>query len=277
MSGHADGWAVVLGASCGTGAAVARALAVDPGLHVFGAHRGNYPDEAASVVRDVSALGRRVHLRRGDAGTVEGAQEGAAELLEVAGPRSVRIVVHAIANASVGRLAGPAGSRLAPRQIQKTFDSMAHSFVYWTQELLARDLLAPGAHILGLSNWMEDSVMRGAPLIAATKATLAIYVRHLAHDLGPRGYRVNLLKFGGVFTPAVEKTFGIGRLERLRRVLTRLSASRRISTVEEVARFVSVLAGDAATRFNGATIDFTGGESLALFDALMHFDEEESA
>jgi NAD(P)-dependent dehydrogenase (short-subunit alcohol dehydrogenase family) len=153
---------------------------------------------------------------------------------------------------------------------------MAHSFVYWTQALLDRDLLAPGGHILGLSNWMEDSVVRGAPLIAATKAALGIYARHLAHDLGPRGYRVNLLKFGGVLTPAVEKTFGTARLEHLRTVLTRVSASRRMSTVDEVGRLVSLLASDAAARFNGATIDFTGGESQALFDALMHFDEEDA-
>jgi NAD(P)-dependent dehydrogenase (short-subunit alcohol dehydrogenase family) len=274
MSRAPGQWALVLGASCGTGAAVARALAKDPGFHVFGAHRGNYPEEAASVERDVAALGRSMHMRKADAGTLEGAQAGADELLEVAGPRSVKMVVHSLANASVGRLVGTKATQLAPRQIQKTFDSMAHSFVYWTQELVARDLLAPGAHILGLSNWMEDSVMRGAPLIAATKATLTIYVRHLAHDLGPRGYRVNLLKFGGVFTPAVEKTFGAERLERLQGVLRRVSASRSISTVEEVGRFVSILAGNAATRFNGATIDFTGGESLALFDALMHFEEE---
>jgi NAD(P)-dependent dehydrogenase (short-subunit alcohol dehydrogenase family) len=273
---RAEPWALVLGASAGTGAAVARSLAQDPGWNIFGVHRGNYPESAAEVERDVRALGRRVHMRKGDGGTLEGVQQGAAELFEVAGPRSVKMMVHSLANASVGRLVGDKQRRLAPRQMQKTFDSMAHSFVYWTQELIDRDLLAPGAHILGFSNWMEDSVMRGAPLIAATKATLAIYVRHMAHELGPRGYRVNLLKFGGVFTPAVEKTFGTERLERLRRVLERVSASRRISTVDEVGRFVSVLAGDTAARFNGATIDFTGGESLALFDALMHFDEEET-
>ncbi len=273
--GRAEPWVLVLGASAGTGAAVARALAAAPGWNVFGVHRGNHAEGAAEVERDVRAFGRRVHLRKGEAGTHEGATLGAAELHEVAGPRSVRMMVHSLANASVGRLAGGKRAHLTPRQIEKTFASMAHSFVYWTQALLERDLLAPGAHLLGLSNWMEDSVLRGAPLIAATKAALAIYVRHLAHDLGPRGYRVNLLKFGGVFTPAVEKTFGAERMERLRRVLTRVSASRRMSTLEEVGAFVSVLAGDTAARFNGATIDFTGGESLALFDALMHFEDEE--
>jgi NAD(P)-dependent dehydrogenase (short-subunit alcohol dehydrogenase family) len=150
---------------------------------------------------------------------------------------------------------------------------MAHSFVYWTQALLAHDLLAPGAHLVGLGNWMEDSVVRGTALIAATKATLGVYVRHLARELGPRGYRVNLVKFGGVITPAVEKTFSGGKLDRLTRVLHRANPTGLITSVDEVARFVSYLAGPHATRFNGATIDFTGGESQGLFDALIHFDK----
>jgi NAD(P)-dependent dehydrogenase (short-subunit alcohol dehydrogenase family) len=273
MTHEAGKWAVVLGASQGTGAAIARALARDPGLHVFGAHRGNHPDSAVHVEEDIRALGRRVHLRRGDAGTLEGAQQGAAELLSVAGPRSVAILVHSLANASVGHLASGGQGQLTPRQVHKTFDSMAHSFLFWSQELLALDLLAPGAHLLGLSNWMTDSVLRGTSLIAATKEALGVYVRHLAHELGPRGYRVNLLKFGGVITEAVEKTFGSDNLPRLEHLLARLAPARRLSTVEEVGRFVSVLANGSAGRFNGATIDFTGGEAQGLFDVLMRFDE----
>lgn len=267
-------WALVLGASCGTGAAVARSLAHAPGLNIFGIHRGNYPDDAAALADDVTQAGRRIHYRIGDAGTLDGVKRGAEELAEVAGPKSVAIMVHSLANASVGRLASGQKDEVAPWQVHKTFDSMAHSFLFWTQELLAKDLLAPGAQILGLTNWMTDSVLQGTALIAATKEVLGVYARHLARELGPRGYRVNLLKFGGVFTPAVEKTFGQTRLNRLRDVLTRLSSSGTISTADEVGAFVSVLANGHATRFNGATIDFTGGESQAFFDALMNADHE---
>jgi NAD(P)-dependent dehydrogenase (short-subunit alcohol dehydrogenase family) len=263
-------WAVVLGCSCGTGAEIARALARDPGLNVFGVHRGNHPEGAASVERDIADAGRRVHLVRAEGGTAEAAQSGAEALLTLAGPRRVSLFVHSIANASLGRLSSGGADQLRPWQFQKTFDSMANSFVYWTQALLARDLLAPGAHLLGLSNWMEDSVVRGAALIAATKAALGVYVRHLARELGPRGYRVNLLKFGGVITPAVEKTFEGDKLDRMTQVLVRAGTTGTITQLEEVARFVSYLAGPSATRFNGATIDFTGGESQGLFDALMH-------
>ena len=267
-------WAVILGASSGTGAAIARAVARDPGLHVFGVHRGNHPASALAVAEDVEAAGRRAHLRRADAGTAEGAAEGAEALLHAAGPRSVHLFVHSIADASIGRLASGDARQLHPKQFQKTLDAMASSFVYWTQELLARDLLGPGARLLGLSNPMVDTVVRDTALIAAAKAALEIYVRHLARELGPRGHRVNLLKFGAVLTPALERTFG-PRLGALRGVLRRVIPAGRTATLEEVARVVSMLAGDGGAWFNGATIDFTGGESQALMDALLSPDEKE--
>lgn len=272
MTHHSrDGqWALVLGASCGTGGAISRALARDPGYHIFGIHRGNHPEDAEEVRQSVIQSGRQIHFRIGDAGTIEGVLGGADEVQAVAGEHSIGMVVHSLANASVGRLVSGGPDQVTPRQVFKTFESMAHSFVFWTQELFRRKLLAPGAHILGLSNWMTDSVLPGAGLIAATKEALGVYTRHMARELGPHGYRVNLLKFGGVFTPAVEKTFGEARLERLRRVLGRLATSHHISTCDEVAQFVSVLAGDASARFNGATIDFTGGESQGFFDVIMN-------
>jgi NAD(P)-dependent dehydrogenase (short-subunit alcohol dehydrogenase family) len=117
---------------------------------------------------------------------------------------------------------------------------------------------------------MVDTVLRNTGLIAASKAALEVYVRHLAHELGPRGHRVNLLKFGAIITPAVEKTFGLEKVQHLQRVLHRALPSRRLSTLEEVARFIGYLSGDAAAWFNGATIDFTGGEAQGFFDALLH-------
>jgi NAD(P)-dependent dehydrogenase (short-subunit alcohol dehydrogenase family) len=263
-------WAVILGVSAGTGAAIARAVARDPGLHVFGAHRGHHAAEAALVARDVEARGRRASTWVADAGTAEGAARGAAALLEVAGPRSVRLFVHSIANASLGRLASPEREKLAPRQFQKTFDSMAHSFVYWAQELLARDLLAPGARLLGLTNPLHESLLHNCGLVAASKAALEIYVRHLAFELGPLGHRVNLLKFPTVVTPAVKVVYSPEALSRLDEAHRQMIPAGRMCTIEEVADFVSVLAGDRAAWFNGATIDFTGGMTQSLLDLVLN-------
>jgi NAD(P)-dependent dehydrogenase (short-subunit alcohol dehydrogenase family) len=146
---------------------------------------------------------------------------------------------------------------------------MAHSFVYWAQALVARDLLAPEARLLGLSNPMDDSVVAGTAVVAATKAALGAYVRHLAHELGPRGHRVNLLKFGAITTEAVRRVFGEGGASRMEDVLKRAIPARRLCTPDEVGRLVSILAGDAGAWFNGATIDFTGGEFQGLVNLVV--------
>jgi NAD(P)-dependent dehydrogenase (short-subunit alcohol dehydrogenase family) len=275
--GHDRQWAVVLGASAGTGAAICSALARSPGLNVFGVHRGNHP-EGADLARDeVVDSGRQCHFRIADAGTAEGASEGAVELLRVAGPRSVKVFVHSIANASVGLLASGDDRQLKARQLQRTIEAMTHSFVYWVQEMRARDLLAPRALILGLSNPMEDQVVRGTAAIAASKAALGVYVRHLARELGAEGHRVNLLKFGAVITAALEKTIGRDRLSYFQEVVRRAVPAGRLSTVEEVARFVSLLASEDASWFNGAAIDFTGAESQGFFDSILAAETDWSA
>lgn len=265
---------MVLGVSSGAGAAIARALAAAPGLDVFGVHRGNHAESAAAVARDVAARGRRAHFRVAEGGTWNAAQAGADELLGVAGPRSVSLFVHSLANASLGRLASGDKDQFTPAQVQKTFESMAHSYVYWVQALVARDLLAPaergGAQLLALSNPLVESLVRNGALITATKATLEVYVKHLAYELGPKGHRANLLKFGALVTPAVEATFASAGVDNLTRVLARAIPAGRLATPEEVGRFVGVLASDAGRWFNGATIDFTGAQAQSLFDALLH-------
>jgi NAD(P)-dependent dehydrogenase (short-subunit alcohol dehydrogenase family) len=255
---------VVLGASVGTGAAIATVLARERALDIFGVHRGNHPEGAEQVARAVRDAGRRAHLWTSDAAGFEAAQAGAQELLDRAGPRSVRFFAHAISSASVGHLA-VGHPRLHWKQLHKTFDAMAHSFVYWTQAMVERDLLARGAQLLGFSSPVVDSLIGDCSAIAAAKSALETYVRHLAFELGPLGVRVNLLKFGAVKTAALREVYSGEAWERLRAVHDRITPVGDLCTVEEVAAFVSLLAGDRCRWFNGATIDFTGAAVQSLY------------
>jgi len=262
-------WAIVLGVSTGTGAAVARQLSLRPGLNIHGLHRGRNPEAAARVAAEVRAAGREAWWVEANAGTAAAAQAGALALKERIGTGRVRMVVHSIANASLGTLAhGP--RRVDPRQVEKTFESMAHSFVYWARELHEHDLLAPGARLLALGNPVTDSLADDLALIAAAKAALEIYVRALAIELGPLGHRVNLLKFGLVDTRASKVAFAPDTWEPVLAAAARSTPAGRLCTVEEVARFVSVLAGPDGEWFNGATIDFTGGMAQSLLNLVHH-------
>ncbi len=284
-------WAVVLGVSSGVGQAIGAAIATDPGYNVFGAHRGHYPAGAGELAASVEAAGRTAHLHVGDAGTAEGVQVTADALLRRAGPRSVALFVHSIANASVGRFVPERGGPrdgspkvapdedrdtalyrvLAPKHFQKTFDSMAHSFVWWAQALVERDLLAPGARLLALTNPIGHSLVANFSLITAAKAALAVYVKHLALELGPRGYRVNLLNFGTVETPAAAYGFGT-RWARFKSICEASTPAGRLLEAGEVARFVSLLCGAGAAWFNGAEIDFSGAQAHSILDAALRHD-----
>jgi len=260
--------ALVLGSSSGTGAAAAVHLA-EAGFDIVGVHRGNHADGAARVRDAVQATGRRYDELRGDGSRPEVIVEMVDVLAERTDRGSVSFLLHAIASASVGTLVAGPGPHLAPRQLQRTFDKMAHSFVWWVQALDRASLLAPRAHILGLTNPVQDSLFRGTSAITASKAALHQYMRHLAYELGPRGMRVNLLNFGMVESPAVVATFD-GVLQKAEAVVRRVTPAGRMVTLDEVADFITLLAGDRLSWFNGAVIDFCGGEMLAHYDALVH-------
>ncbi|MCK6501872.1 SDR family oxidoreductase [Myxococcota bacterium] len=262
-------WALVLGVSSGTGQAAACRLVQEPGLDVFGVHRGNHVEGAAVVAGAAAAAGRRYAEHLCDGSVPERIDEACRALHAQAGPRSVRFVLHSIASASVGTLVAGPGPHLAPRQLQRTFDKMAHSFAWWVQALHRHDLLAPGCHVLGLTNPIGASLIRGTAAITASKAALHAYMRQLAFELGPLGHRVNLLDFGMVESPATQATFD-AHLRRIDQVVRRVTPARRKVELAEVAELIGLLAGDRLRWFNGAVIDFTGGEMLAHYDALVH-------
>ena len=261
-------WAVVLGCSWGTGAAICRHLAREPGLHIYGIHRGNYPDAAAALAADVEASGRRALIRVGEAGKFEHIEGAADEMLAALGPKSVHILVHSIANASVGYLVH-GEPKLHPKQFNKTFESMSHSFVYWARALVERDLMAPGGRILALTNAVTQSNLSNLSAIAASKAALEMYVKYMAWEVGPLGLRVNALRFGTVETAALQHVFKPEVWDQVKELHDQMFPAGRMNTLEEVAAFVAVLAGDAGAWFNGATIDFTGGQMQSLYQLMM--------
>lgn len=267
-----DQWALILGASTGTGAAIARAVAADPGLNLVGFHRGHYLADASALEQEVRNLGRRVELHVADAGQPDGVQRCAELVEQRLGPGRIGLVVHSLSGASLGHFLPSRDDVFQPRQFEKTFNYLAHSFAYWAQVLHQRNLLAPRALLLGLTNALHDEILHNCGLIAAAKAALETYVRYLAVELGPFGHRVNLLQFGTVITPALRTVMGPHALARMEDTHARMIPAGRMCTVEEVARFVPLLLREECTWFNGATIDFTGGMTLRLFDLVLQPD-----
>src|SRR5437016_8310834 len=186
-----DRWAIIVGASTGVGAAIARAVAHDPGLHVFGVHRGHYADDARRVEEDVRVVGRRIVLHLADAGTAAGARACADAFKEIAGERSAGLFVHSISGASLGRFLPTRGDAFTPRQFEKTFDYLAHSFAYWGQALYELDLLAPAPRLLAPPNFLPAPLPTNPGPVPPAKAALQSYVLPLAMERAPPVHRWN--------------------------------------------------------------------------------------
>lgn len=260
------GWGLILGCSMGAGAAIARRAAAD-GLDVLGVHRGNHPGEAAALQAEVRALGRRCELLVADAGRLAHLDGLAPAVAELVGPAGLRLVVHSLADGSVGGIVhGPDGhGGLHQKQILKTFEVMAHSFLFWGQRLFHDGLLADGARVIALLNYLDSAVLKGGTAIGASKAALTTYVRYMASELGPLGVRVNGIRFGAADTYAASM---VPDFDKALQAFASVNPLGRNVATEDVADLVSLLMDERARFVNGAILPLDGGEEAALIQRI---------
>lgn len=260
-------WALVLGCSAGAGAAIARALALRCGMNIIGFHRGHYPEEAERLAAEIGAAGRRCVLIVGDAGRLE-PLPGLLQQVAAQVPKGqLRFFVHSVADAAAGTLLDPDPKRrIHPKQILKTFEVMAHSFLFWSQGLFEAGLFSRGSQILALPNHGDSVIVRGFAAIGASKAALNTYIHYMTLEFAPHGIRVNGLRFGPTLTDGLRRMWvDEASLARARSV----SPSGRFTTTDDVADFVELLADDRAAWLNGSIIDLTGGWHVGVGDALL--------
>jgi enoyl-[acyl-carrier-protein] reductase (NADH) len=190
--------------------------------------------------------------------------QGVNKLATVPGYGATHVLVHALSGASIGNILGT-----QPQQVEKTFNCLANSFLWWVQELLASGMLMPNASIIGLTSPCSDFYLRNSGVIGPAKAALEAYVKSLAVEIGPMGFRVNALKFGTILTPALEKVLG-DATANLKELYTHIMPDRRMQTADEIADYVYMLTRPEMKGVNGAILDVTGGQTLKLMDYAFH-------
>jgi NAD(P)-dependent dehydrogenase (short-subunit alcohol dehydrogenase family) len=257
-------WALILGASSGFGAATARALA-GAGMNIFGVHldpRATLP-RARQVVADVEALGRQAVFFNTNAAD---ARKRARVLDQIEGALAddpaghIHFVLHSLAFGTLLPLIADAPEEaVSEAQMDMTLRVMAHSLVYWVQDLVRRGLLAEGSRVYALSSAgaIRMATMYGA--VSAAKAALESHMRQLALELGLRGIAVNCLRPGVTDTPALRVIPGHEAYvaEALKR-----NPGGRMTTTEDVAKVLVALADPAVTWISGAVIPVDGGEII---------------
>jgi len=136
------GWALVLGASSGFGAATSLALA-RAGLNVFGVHldrKATLPN-VERLVGEIGALGRQARFFNINAADEEKRAEVVTEMDRVLRERDemgqVRVMLHSLAFGTLKLfVTDPIKEAVTKAQMDMTLDVMAHSLIYWAQELV---------------------------------------------------------------------------------------------------------------------------------------------
>jgi len=266
-----NGWALILGASSGFGAATARALA-RAGMDICGAHldRKQTQPLADAVKADVEAAGRRCVLHNVNAAEPERIDEvldGLSALLAADGaPGTLRVLLHSLAFGSLLPFVPPPGEPdakcITPRQMAMTSDVMAHSLVYWVQGAVARGLMGREGRVYAMTSSGGTRVMPAYGAVSAAKAALEAHVRQLAFELGPRGIAVNAIRAGITDTPALRKIPGndvllVGATAR--------NPAGRLTTPDDVAAAIVALSAPGTTWMSGNVIGVDGAEDVVGF------------
>jgi enoyl-[acyl-carrier protein] reductase III len=260
-----EGWALVLGASSGFGGAICGALA-RAGLHIFGVHldrKATLPN-AERVAADVQAAGCEARFFNINAADPERRAETVAAMESVLAERGeagrLRVLVHSLAFGTLRPfVTEPMKDATTPAQMEMTVDVMAHSLVYWTQDVVSRGLMRDGGRIYAMTSTGGARVLPAYGAVSAAKAALESHVRQLAMELAPRAITVNAIRAGVTATPAAQKIPGYERLEANAR---RDNPSGRITTTDDVARAIVVLAHPDTHWMTGNVIGVDGGEDI---------------
>jgi enoyl-[acyl-carrier protein] reductase III len=257
-------WALVLGTSSGFGAATSRALA-EAGMNIFGVHLDprSRLARAEQVIADIEATGSQaVFFNTNAAAERKRARvlDQIEETLAEDPADGVHFMLHSLAFGSLlPFIADDPDGAISESQMDMTLRVMAHTLVYWVQDLVRRDLLPEGSRVYALSSGGAERMAPNYGAVSAAKAALESHMRQLTLELGPRGIAVNCLRPGVTDTPALRAIPGHEAYieEALRR-----NPHGRLTTPDDVAKTLVVLADPRITWISGAVIPVDGGESI---------------
>lgn len=115
----------------------------------------------------------------------------------------------------------------------------------------ATKLMSQGGSIATMTYYGSEKVVPGYNIMGVAKATLEASVRYLAHDLGPRGVRVNAVSAGPLSTLAARSISGF---TQMRSIAAERAPLRRPVEVSEVANTALFLLSDMASGITGEVV-----------------------
>jgi len=288
-------WALILGASSGFGEATSLELA-RTGYDIIGVHldrRSTLP-HVEQVIDGIRAAGRRALFFNVNAADPERREEvlfrateeirnsgvgrreqGHAEAagasrtapsrpgsrsLDVGPTGAVAVLLHSLAFGNLRPyITDNPQDAITAAQMDMTLTVMAHSLVYWVQDLVHRGMMRAGGKVFAMTSAGGTRVLPNYGAVSAAKAALESHIRQLAMELAPRGIAVNAIRAGVTDTPALRKIPGH---EVIAETALKRNPSGRLTTPQDVAHAIAALCQPGTEWITGNVIGVDGGEDV---------------
>jgi NAD(P)-dependent dehydrogenase (short-subunit alcohol dehydrogenase family) len=255
-----SGWALILGASSGFGAATSLALA-QAGMDIVGIHldlKATLP-RAKEVQAQIQDAGRKalfINMNAADANK----RAKAIERMKDAGVK-VKVLLHSLAFGALRPyVADTREESLDQKQMEMTLDVMAHSLVYWVQDLAWAEIFADEARIFSMTSEGNQRVMLAYGAVSAAKVALESHTRQLAYELASRNIKVNAVQAGVTDTPALRMIPGS---QQAIETTLRRNPYHRLTQPEDVASAIVAFSRPELAWMTGNIIRVDGGECIA--------------
>jgi NAD(P)-dependent dehydrogenase (short-subunit alcohol dehydrogenase family) len=257
-------WALILGASSGFGGATAIELA-RIGYNIFGIHldRQATMPLVQEIIKEIKHTGAKsvfYNINAADAIKQSETLDDIQEQFARDPGSTIKVLLHSLAFGSLKPfIAKKSEDALTQAQMEMTLDVMAHSIVYWTQGLVVRGLMKRGGRIFGMTSSGGHSAIPSYGAVSAAKASLESHIRQLAMELGPYGITANAIMAGVTDTPALRKIPGnVGMID----IARHKNPGGRLTTPEDIAKVIGLLAQDGAQWVSGNVIGVDGAEDI---------------
>lgn len=257
-------WALILGASSGIGGSVTIKLA-EEGYNIAGIHldrQATMPD-VNKIINKIKAAGREPVFFNINAADAEKRNEVVQKIKEkIEGKPLIKVVMHSLAFGTLNKFTSKDSNHITKAQMEMTLDVMAHSLVYWVQEIYSNNLLADNCNIFAMTSSGAHTAIPFYGAVSAAKAALESHIRQLAVELGPINASVNAIMAGVTATPALKKIPGN---KSMMKVAISKNPRQRLTTPDDIAKVVSLLCKDEANWISGGIINVDGGEDIVSY------------
>jgi 3-oxoacyl-[acyl-carrier protein] reductase len=246
--------ALVTGGGRGIGRGIAERLAGAGALVAFN-YAANH-EAAAETVRAIETKGGQafaIQARIGEPGAIEKLVETLdAEFTRRTGGVGIDILVNNIGGGDYGSI-----TSVSEEQFDATFANNVRGPFFLTKAL--HDRLNDHGRVINISSAAGRLSDPGFIVYCMAKASVEMFTRTLAKELGPRGITVNSVAPG--FTAGETNAHVVEDPEMARQVIDN-TVLRRFGQPEEIADFVYALASPAGRWITAQNIDASGGFKL---------------